>query len=76
MFIRSERLFLRPGWPEDWQELLGQIDDESVARNLAQVPWPYTAEDARQFASQVTCGSLAITASCAAMRWTRSAIAA
>ncbi len=52
MFIRSERLFLRPGWPEDWQELLGRIDDESVARNLAQVPWPYTAEDARQFASQ------------------------
>ena len=52
MFIRSERLFLRPGWPEDWQELLGRIDDESVARNLAQVPWPYTAEDARAFASQ------------------------
>ena len=22
MFIRSERLFLRPAWPEDWQELL------------------------------------------------------
>lgn len=52
MFIRSERLFLRPGWPEDWQELLSGIDDEGVARNLAKVPWPYTAEDARWFASQ------------------------
>ena len=50
MFIRSERLFLRPGWPEDWQELLERIDDEAVVRNLAKVPWPYTAEDARGFA--------------------------
>jgi RimJ/RimL family protein N-acetyltransferase len=52
MFIRSERLFLRPGWPEDWQELLSRIGDEAVVRNLAKVPWPYTAEDARWFASQ------------------------
>jgi RimJ/RimL family protein N-acetyltransferase len=50
MFIRSERLFLRPGWPEDWQELLARIADESVVRNLATAPWPYTAEDARDFA--------------------------
>jgi RimJ/RimL family protein N-acetyltransferase len=52
MFIRSERLFLRPGWPEDWQELLSRIADEGVVRNLAQVPWPYTADDARGFASK------------------------
>lgn len=52
MFIRSERLFLRPGWPEDWQELLDRIDDEQVAKNLAKVPWPYTADDARRFAGQ------------------------
>jgi RimJ/RimL family protein N-acetyltransferase len=52
MFIRSERLFLRPGWPEDWQELLSRIGDEAVVRNLAKVPWPYTAEDARSFAAQ------------------------
>ncbi len=50
MFIRSERLFLRPGWPEDWQELLGLIDDVGVVRNLARAPWPYTADDARDFA--------------------------
>ncbi|WP_324697989.1 GNAT family N-acetyltransferase [Novosphingobium aerophilum] len=49
MFIRSERLFLRPGWPEDWEELLALIDDEKVVRNLVKAPWPYTSEDARRF---------------------------
>jgi len=52
MFIRSERLFLRPGWPEDWQELLERIADESVVKNLASAPWPYTADDARHFAGK------------------------
>ena len=52
MFIRSERLFLRPGWPEDWQELLAGIGDEAVVRNLAKAPWPYTADDARSFAGK------------------------
>lgn len=56
MFIRSERLFLRPGWPEDWQELHAKIADEGVVRNLAQAPWPYTAEDARDFAGRVQDG--------------------
>src|SRR3546814_10500061 len=49
MFIRSERLFLRPGWPEDWEEVLRLIGDETVVRNLANVPWPYTGADARSF---------------------------
>jgi RimJ/RimL family protein N-acetyltransferase len=49
VFIRSERLFLRPGWPEDWQELEPLIADEKVVRNLASAPWPYTGEDARRF---------------------------
>lgn len=52
MFIRSERLFLRPAWPEDWQELLERIQDETLVRNLAKVPWPYTEGDARWFAGQ------------------------
>ncbi len=52
MFIRSERLFLRPGWPEDWPELLAAIDDEGVVRNLARAPWPYAAADARAFAGR------------------------
>jgi RimJ/RimL family protein N-acetyltransferase len=51
MFIRSERLFLRPGWPEDWSEIFSQIADEAVVRNLSRVPWPYTPEAARQFAA-------------------------
>lgn len=52
MFMRSERLFLRPGWPEEWEELLALIDDEEVVRNLARAPWPYTADDAKAFARQ------------------------
>jgi RimJ/RimL family protein N-acetyltransferase len=51
MFIRSERLFLRPGWPEDWQEIQHQIGAEVIVRNLSQVPWPYRAEDAQAFAA-------------------------
>lgn len=50
MFIRSKRLFLRPGWPEDWTELYTAINDEGVVRNLASAPWPYTMEDAMAFA--------------------------
>jgi len=52
MFIRSERLFLRPGWPEDSCDILEAIDDMAVARNLAQAPWPYAAADARAFAGR------------------------
>ncbi|MDP3675892.1 MAG: GNAT family N-acetyltransferase [Novosphingobium sp.] len=52
MFIRSERLFLRPAWPEDWEELLALIADEDIVRNLARVPWPYGADQARDFAAR------------------------
>ncbi len=51
MFIRRDRLFLRPGWPEDWQELFTRIGDEGVVRNLATAPWPYTERDAQTFAA-------------------------
>jgi RimJ/RimL family protein N-acetyltransferase len=50
MFIRSERLFLRPGWPEEWADLLALIDDENIARNLPRAPWPHAVEDAGAFA--------------------------
>ena len=50
MFIRSERLFLRPAWPEDWEELLAVIADEAIVRNLARAPWPYGPDHARDFA--------------------------
>lgn len=53
MFIRSERLFLRPAWPEDWQDVLAAIGDEAIVRNLAKAPWPYSAEDAKAFVNRV-----------------------
>lgn len=53
MFHRSERLLLRPVWPEDWQAVYGGIADEGVVRNLARAPWPYSKQDARDFAQRV-----------------------
>ena len=47
MFHRSERLLLRPAWPEDWQAVHAAIADEGIVRNLATAPWPYSAADAR-----------------------------
>ncbi|MEE4539475.1 MAG: GNAT family N-acetyltransferase [Erythrobacter sp.] len=49
MFHRSERLLLRPVWPEDWESVFSGIADEGVVRNLASAPWPYREEDARAF---------------------------
>lgn len=49
MFIRSERLFLRPAWPEDCEELIALITDTSVARDIAAAHWPRTAEEAQRF---------------------------
>ena len=43
MFHRTERLLLRPAWPEDWEMILWGIGDERVVRNLARAPWPYLA---------------------------------
>jgi hypothetical protein len=39
MFARTERLMLRPGWPEDAPVLSRAIGDEAVVRNLARAPW-------------------------------------
>ncbi len=50
MFHRTQRLFLRPVWPEDWQAIYGGICDEGVVRNLARAPWPYERDHARAFA--------------------------
>lgn len=52
MFHRTERLFLRPAWPEDWEAVLGGIADEGVVMNLARAPWPYGPEEAREFVSR------------------------
>jgi RimJ/RimL family protein N-acetyltransferase len=51
MFARTERLLLRPSWPEDASELHAAIADEGIVRNLASAPWPYTVEEAVRFAT-------------------------
>ncbi len=49
MFARTERLLLRPGWPEDAPALFRAIADEAIVRNLATAPWPYSMADAETF---------------------------
>lgn len=46
MFLRSERLFLRPGWPEDRTELLALVDDGQLASDRALAVGPDRADDA------------------------------
>ncbi|WP_336986986.1 GNAT family N-acetyltransferase [Altererythrobacter aquiaggeris] len=52
MFIRTERLFLRPSFSEDWEAMYDRIADEGIVRNLARAPWPYRASDAKIFAAR------------------------
>ena len=54
MFIRTDRLFLRPAWLEDAPELTRAIAHEPVVRMLARVPWPYREEHARAFVEAQT----------------------
>jgi RimJ/RimL family protein N-acetyltransferase len=49
MFARTPRLLLRPGFPEDAPALASAIGHESIVKNLAVVPWPYTIRDAEAF---------------------------
>ena len=49
MFARTPRLLLRPGFPEDAPALAAAIADQAIARNLANVPWPYSMRDAEAF---------------------------
>jgi RimJ/RimL family protein N-acetyltransferase len=49
MFARTERLLLRPSWPEDAEHLHNAIADHDIVRNLALAPWPYNLDDARSF---------------------------
>jgi len=54
MFHVTERLLLRPAWPEDADALFGGIADEAIVRNLARAPWPYLPEHAREFVTRET----------------------
>ncbi|MEB3415520.1 GNAT family N-acetyltransferase [Alteriqipengyuania sp. WL0013] len=52
MFHRTQRLFLRPVFPDDWEAIFAGIADETVVRNLAKAPWPYRPKDAKAFAAR------------------------
>ncbi len=49
MFYRSERLFLRPAFPEDSREIYEGICDAGVVAMLASAPWPYHLTDAEAY---------------------------
>lgn len=50
MFVRTDRLLLRPGWIEDAPALARAVaSDPAIARNTARIPSPYTLEDAEAF---------------------------
>lgn len=53
MFIRTERLFLRPGWPEDLADLIEAFADPAIQRNSPlSAPLPSTEEGAREYLSR------------------------
>ena len=47
MFMITERLFLRPFWPEDADALAAEMGRPEVLRNLGTPPSPFTLADAR-----------------------------
>ena len=49
MFARTDRLLLRPGWPEDAPALARAIADEAIVRNLSTAPWPFGVAEAEAF---------------------------
>ncbi|MEW4448387.1 GNAT family N-acetyltransferase [Qipengyuania sp. JC766] len=53
MFHRTERLLLRPAWPEDWRAIFKGIAEQGIVCNLARAPWPYTEDHAREFAARL-----------------------
>ena len=49
MFARTQRLLLRPGWPEDAAALTAAIGHRDVVDKLSRAPWPYSLGDAESF---------------------------
>jgi RimJ/RimL family protein N-acetyltransferase len=49
---RTDRLLLRPAHPSDAPALFRAIADESIVRNLASAPWPYSLADAEKLVSR------------------------
>ncbi|MBT0669933.1 GNAT family N-acetyltransferase [Novosphingobium profundi] len=48
MFIRTERLFLRPGWPEDFEEIFEALNGDAVPRTLTVPGLPRSLGDVRR----------------------------
>ncbi|MGB3722140.1 MAG: GNAT family protein [Pacificimonas sp.] len=49
MFIRTERLLLRPVWAQDRDGLIAGLDNWNVAQMLGRLPWPYGLAEANAF---------------------------
>jgi RimJ/RimL family protein N-acetyltransferase len=49
MFHRTERLLLRPFWPEDAAAVLSGINNPLILKNLSSPPCPYGLPDAQAF---------------------------
>jgi RimJ/RimL family protein N-acetyltransferase len=49
MFIRTERLFLRPAWPEDIDELTQVLADDAVCGDVALAPLERTSAQLRAY---------------------------
>lgn len=59
MFMRTERLFLRPIFPEDWRDIYRGIAHFGVVSMLVRAPWPYTEADAKAYCRRpVATGSM------------------
>ena len=49
MFARTQRLLLRPGFPEDAPALAAAIADERIVTNMTGPPWPFHLGDAEDY---------------------------
>lgn len=49
MFVRTERLFLRPAWPEDLGELAEALLDTGVQHDVGVAPLPCTVAEVRTY---------------------------
>ncbi|MFC0205566.1 GNAT family N-acetyltransferase [Novosphingobium soli] len=49
MFVRTERLFLRPAWPEDLDDLVEALSDEDIQRNVGVAPLPRNVAQVRAY---------------------------
>lgn len=49
MFVRTERLFLRPAWPEDLNDLVEALGEEDIQRNVGVARLPRTASEVRAY---------------------------